>query len=148
MTYFSDALKSGTAFSEPVGATAIAASDMGFQALAKKITLQAATATNVDGTIILPRNSQILDIVVDSSVAWTAAGAVNFTAGITAGGTEYITAIDLKTVVRGAPTLTAAQVGAMADIGTNTSVVVRANSASGANAVGTTIVTVRYVQTV
>jgi len=148
MTYYSDALKSGTSASEPIGATAIAASDMGFQALAKKITLQAATATNVDGTIILPRNSQILDILVDSSVAWTATGAVNFTAGITAGGTEYITAIDLKTVVRGAPTLTAAQVGAMADIGTNTSVVVRANSASGANAVGTTIVTVRYIQTV
>ena len=75
----------------------------------------------------------------------TATGAVTFTAGTASAGTQYITSVDLKTVVRGAPTLTAAQVGAMVDIGTNTTLVCTATTASGANATGTTKVTVLYV---
>lgn len=113
----------------------------------KRATIQAASATNVDATITLPRNSQILQIFVDTTVAWTATGAVTLTAGTSAGGTQYITSIDLKTVTRGNPTLTAAQLLAMNNIGTNTSLVLRANSASGANNVGTTRVTVLFVQT-
>lgn len=141
-TYLSGALKQGTG----INSTGSAAST-GLVTTVYKTTLQAATATNVDGTITLPRNSQIVGIYVDSTVAWTATGAVTFTAGITAGGTEYITSIDLKTVTRGAPTLTAAQLLAMSNIGSNTSLVLRANSASGANATGTTIVTVLVAQT-
>ena len=79
------------------------------------------------------------------SVAWTASGTVTFTAGTASAGTQYITSIDLKTVVRGAPTLTAAQVGAMADISTNTTLVCTATTSTGANATGTTKVTVMYV---
>jgi len=144
-TYMHGALKSGSGFSEPLGTTAINASDIGYATFSKTATLQAATAATVDSTIVLPAGAQIIGIYADSSVAWTATGAVTFTAGITAGGTEYITSIDLKTVVRGAPTLTAAQVGAMANIGTNTNLVVRATTASGSNNTGTTRVTVLFV---
>ena len=136
-TYFEGAVKQGTNPSEY-------GTDVGYAIFARTATLQAATVTNVDATIPVPRGAQIISITADSSVAWTASGAVTFTAGITAGGTEYVTSIDLKTVVRGSGTQTAAQVGAMANVGTNTNVVVRANSASGSNATGTTIVTVLY----
>lgn len=136
-TYFEGAVKQGTNPSEY-------GSDVGYATFVRTATLQAATAATVDATISVPKNCQIVSITADTSVAWTASGAVTFTAGITAGGTEYVTSIDLKTVVRGSGTLTAAQVAAMANVGTNTSVVVRATTASGANATGTTRVTVLY----
>jgi hypothetical protein len=133
-TYHQGAIKNGSSICDTSGSATVTSIE--------KVTLQAATVTNVDQTITIPKNSQILAIYADSTVAWTATGAVVLTAGITAGGTEYITTIDLKTVTRGAPTLTAAQLLAMNNVGANTSIVFRANSASGANAVGTTIVTV------
>ena len=137
-SYAQGAQKCGTLPSE-------VASDVAYGVFSKTVVLQAATVTNVEATVAIPAGAQILSITADSSVAWTATGAVVLTAGITAGGTEYITTVDLKTVVRSAPTLTAAQVGAMANVGTNTSLVLRANSASGANTVGTTVVTVLFV---
>lgn len=136
-TYMQGALKSGTAASEYT--------NVGYATFTQVGTLQAASAAAVDLTFTLPANSQIVAIYVDSTVAWTATGAVTFTAGTTSAGTEYITSIDLKTVTRGAPTLTAAQLGAMANITTNTSLVCTATTASGANATGTTKVTVLYV---
>lgn len=139
-TYF-NAIKQGIGFSEGPAAVVSTVTSI------YKTTLQAATTTNVDATITLPKNSQIIAIYADSTVAWTATGAVTLTAGITAGGTEYITSVDLKTVTRGNPTLTAAQLLAMNNIGTNQSLVLRANSASGANATGTTNVTVLIAQT-
>jgi len=135
-TYFQGSLKQGVTPSESTAAVTSVVTSV------YDATIQAATVTNVDTTIVLPRNSQIIAIYVDTTVAWTASGAVTFTAGTTAGGTEYITSIDLKTVTRGNPTLTAAQLLAMNNIGTNTNLVLRANTASGANAVGTTLVTV------
>lgn len=135
-TYFQGAIKNGASASESTAAVTATVTSL------YKTTLQAATVSNVDATITLPKNAQILAIYVDSTVAWTASGAVVLTAGTTTGGTEYITSIDLKTVTRGAPTLSAAQLLAMNNIGTNTSLVLRANSASGANATGTTIVSV------
>lgn len=137
-SYAQGAQKCGTLPSE-------VASDVAYGVFSKTVTLQAATVTNVDTTVLVPAGCQILSITADSAVAWTAIGAVVLTAGITAGGTEYITSVDLKTVTRSAPTLTAAQLGAMSNVGSNTSLVLRANSASGANAVGTTVVTVLFV---
>ena len=135
-TYFQGALKQGDAPSEYQAAvTSIVTS-------VYKTTLQAASVGAVSSTIVLPKNSQIIAIYADTTVAWTASGAVNLTAGTAAAGTQYITAVDLKTVTRGNPTLTAAQLLAMNNIGTNTSLVLTATTASGANAVGTTLVTV------
>lgn len=136
-TYMQGALKSGSNPSEY-------GTDVAYALFTKQVTLQAATVTNVDATITIPKNCQITEILVDNTVAWTATGAVALTAGITAGGTEYITTLDLKTITRGAPTLTLAQLAAMKDVGTNTNLVLRANSASGANAVGTTTVSVVF----
>lgn len=136
-TYMQGALKSGSNPSEY-------GSDVGYAVFSKQITLQAATVAAVNGTITLPVGAQIVDILVDSTVAWTATGAVTFTAGTAAAGTQYVTSIDLKTVTRGSITFTAAQLAAMNNIGSNTSFVCTATTASGQNATGTTIVTVLY----
>jgi hypothetical protein len=145
-TYFQGAIKTGSGFSEQQGATAVAASDTGYITQAKSVTVQAATAASVDATIVLPPNSQILDFLCDSTVAWTATTA-SLTIGTAAGGAQYVTGFDVKTVTRG-PTaaFTAAQLLAMSNITTNTSVFIRVAS-TGANATGTTTVTVRYIQT-
>lgn len=135
-TYFQGALKQGATASESTAAVTSTVTSV------YTTTLQAATAAAVDATVTLPKNSKIIAIYVDTTVAWTATGAVTFTAGTASAGTQYITSIDLKTVTRGAPTLTAAQLLAMSDIGTNTSLVLTATTASGANATGTTLVTV------
>jgi hypothetical protein len=141
-TYFQGAVKQGANPSEY-------STDVGYTVFSRQATLQAPAATtgaiNVDVTIPIPAGSQILAIYVDSSVAWTASGTVTCTAGITAGGTEYITSIDLKTVTRGAPTLTAAQLGAMAAPASVNLVVRAAVSAASAGYVGTSIVTALYI---
>lgn len=135
-TYMQGALKSGDTPSE-YGA-------VGYALFAKSTTLQAASAATVDGTISVPKNSQLVSLLIDNTVAWTASGAVTLTIGVTAGGTEYVTSADLKTVTRPTITFTAAQLAAMANVGNNVSVVCRATTASGANATGTTIVTAVY----
>ena len=134
-TYFGSTIKAGTSPSQIATGT-------GTALLAQTVTLQAATATTVDGTITLPTGGRIVNIHVDSTVAWTAA-----TAGLTIGtaslGTQYVSSMDVKTITRG-PTAayTAAQLAAF-NYGTTTTLV--ASVASGTpNATGTTVVTVLY----
>ncbi len=139
-TYFGSAIKQGVSPSEATAAVTSTVLSI------YKTTLHAATAASVDATITLPKNSQIVAIYADSTVLWTATTA-SLTAGITAGGTEYVTGFDVKTITRG-PTAayTAAQLSALNNIGTNTSLVFRVAS-TGANNTGTTIVTVVVAQT-
>ena len=123
--------------------------DVGYAVFARSTVLQAPAATtgaaNVDATITIPAGCVILAIYADSSVAWTASGTVGITGGITAGGTEYVSSFDGKTVTRG-PTaaFTAAQLGAMAAPASTSMVFRAAVSAASAGYVGTTKVTVLY----
>jgi hypothetical protein len=137
-TYFQGAVKSGDNFSElPSGV------GVGTAVFTQTVTLQAATAANVDASFLIPKGARILGFNADSSVAWTATTA-SLTVGQSAGGTEYVTGFDVKTITRG-PTAayTAAQLGAMDNVGANTTVYVRVAS-TGANATGTTKVTIQY----
>ena len=83
-TYMEGALKTGSSPSEY-------GSDVGFCTFIKQATIQAATVAAVNGTITLPRGAQIHQIYVDTTVAWTATGAVTFTAGTASAGTQDIT---------------------------------------------------------
>jgi hypothetical protein len=138
------AVKSGSSPSEVVGATAAAADDLGYGLFSKTITLQAATAASVDGSIPLPVGAQIVDFRIDSTVAWTATTA-SLTIGLTAGGTDFVTGMDVKTITRG-PTaaFTAAQLGAMQALASGSSTLAVRVASTGANATGTTKVTVVY----
>ena len=138
-TYHQGAIKQGTGFSDSTSASVVTS--------VLKVTLQAASAGAVDGTITLPNGSQIVDMYVDTTVAWTAAGAVTVSGGTASAGTQYLSGISAKTGGRGSNSNTAAQVAAMQDVGANTSLVFTATTASGENATGTTIVTVLIAQT-
>jgi hypothetical protein len=101
----------------------------------------------VSATITLPPNSQILQIFADTTTAWNSATSDTLTVGTAAAGTQYITSVDVKVAspARGAPTLSSAQLLAMSNISTNTSVVATITPVGSASA-GSTTVTVMYVQ--
>lgn len=99
-----------------------------------------------EAVFYLPKNSQIVDILVDVLTAYNSATSATLTAGATSGGTEYAGSVNAKTAGRTRPTYTAAQLAAMDDIGTNTAVYVTVTS-SGQPTAGQVRVTIQYVQT-
>lgn len=120
-TYFGSTLTSGSSANSET-------TDGGFVVLTKTVTATTtADGLAVSSTLTLPANSQILDYYVDKTVAQVVGGGsattLPVTVGTVAAGTQYMSSVDLFTNVRAAPTLTSAQVLAMADITTNQSVV-------------------------
>lgn len=123
-TYFGSRVQSGAAPS--------VSTDAGDVVLAKTTTVTTAAAgTATSATITLPASAQILnffvDTVQDEAVGAGTATTIPVTVGTVAAGTQYMTAVDLIAGGRAAPTLTTAQLAAMANIGTNTSVVITAD---------------------
>ena len=111
----------------------------------KLINFDAAGTTNVDSTFILPAGSQIVQMFADTLTAWDSATSAGMTIGSTAGGTEYASSVDVKSNGRESLSYTAAQLAAMDDIGTSTTVYVRV-AQSGATTAGQSRVTIQYVQ--
>lgn len=91
------------------------------------VNFKAATLVN-DLTFFLPANSTIQDILVDTLTAYDSATSATLTVGTATGGTQYMTGVDVKSTGREAQSLSAAQLLAMKNIGTNTSVVVTVTS--------------------
>lgn len=89
-------------------------------------TIAAGTATSA--SLTLPASSQIIDFYVDTiqdeSVGGGTASAIAMTIGTAAAGTQYVSSTDVIGGGRIALSFTAAQLAAMDDIGTNTSVVI------------------------
>lgn len=119
-TYFGSALRSGSG-------TLTDTTDGGFVVLMQTTTV----TTNADGTassasVVIPSGSQIVDILIDQVqnevVGGGSATAINATVGTAAAGTQYVSATDVIGGGRAALSFTAAQLAAMADVGTNTSV--------------------------
>jgi Tfp pilus assembly protein PilW len=140
-TYFQGALKQGDEICDTVSAGIVTSVELGTVSFNP-----AAGATNVDLTFTIPKNSRILGFTVDTTTAWAnGAGTATCTIGTTAGGTQYVTGFDVKTVTRG-PTAayTAAQLGAMFAPASQT-VVVRVASSATATA-GTSRVAIELVQ--
>ena len=119
-TYFGSALRSGSG-------TLTDTTDGGFVVLMQTSTV----TTNADGTasstsVTIPSGSQIVSIFIDQTqnevVGGGTATAINATVGTAAAGTQYVSATDVIGGGRAALTFTAAQLAAMADVGSNTSV--------------------------
>lgn len=100
----------------------------------------------VDLTFYLPANAQITSIVPDVTTAFDSATSATLTAGTASAGTQYAGAVNAKTAGRAVPAYTAAQLAAMANIGSNTTLVVSVTTV-GATTAGAVRVTVHYVQT-
>ncbi len=107
---------------------------------------------NFDATLVqnvtlqLPRGSQIVQIIPDVLTAFNSATSATLTVGTASAGTQYVSGVNAKTAGRAAPTLTAAQLAAMDDIGTDRSVVTTVTSV-GQPTAGQVRVTIQYVQT-
>ena len=120
-TYFGSTLRAGSG-------TLTDATDGGFVVLTQTATLTTVAAgTAVSVTETLPAGSQILNFFVDTMVTPVAGAGTATTCPITIGtgaaGTQYLSATDAIAGGRIALSFTTAQCAAMADIGSNTSVV-------------------------
>lgn len=130
--------------------------------IGNSLVVQVATITQnstnpVSATFYLPGNSQITNFTLDTTVSWNSATSAVLTIGITAGGTEYVTSVDVKAATgRSAYTFTQAQLIAMLSTALNTSDslaagtpisrVVATVTPTGATSAGTTVVQVHYLQ--
>jgi len=106
-----------------------ASTDFGVAVLMKSVEVTTlADGSAVSGTITLPANSSIVDYKVDRVVAPSVGGGTATTLPVTVGtaaaSTQYMNSVDLFSTARAAPTLSAAQVLALSNIGSNTNVVV------------------------
>lgn len=142
----------GTAFDGPVisGNKRYADStpaNTGVALLTQSVTLDQNSTNAVSQTIVVPEQSQLVDILVDTTTAWNSGSSATLSVGTSAAGTQYAGSVDVKTAAgRQRPTFTGAQLLAMNNITTSTSVVVTVTP-SGATSAGKTIVTLVYAQT-
>lgn len=121
-TYLTGPLQLGTGLDNTAAAT-------GYVLQSQTVTVTTtADGLAVSGTITLPASSQIVDFNVDTMVTPVVGGGTATTCPVTVGtaaaGTQYMSSTNMITGGRAAPTLTTAQLLAMADISTNTSVVI------------------------
>jgi hypothetical protein len=120
--YIQGAITSGTTPSQ--------STNVGLVVLEQTVTVTTTSDTAASATITLPANSQLVAYFVDKTVTQVVGGSgtattLPVTVGTAAAGTQYMTSQDMfgATTGRAAPTITLAQVAAMANIGSNTSVV-------------------------
>lgn len=121
-TYFGSTLRAGSD-------TLTDTIDGGFVVMSQTTTVTTAAAgTATSATLTLPASSQIIDFIADMTVNEVVGGGtattIPMTIGTAAAGTQYVSSTDVFAGGRIALTFTAAQLSAMSDISTNTSVVV------------------------
>lgn len=116
------------------------------------VTLSQTAVINFDATLVqdatfnIPASSQIVDFYVDVLTAYDSASSATLSAGTASGGTQYLSAISVKTAGRRSNGYSAAQLAAMDDVGTNRTVVATVTSV-GQPTTGQVRVTMLYVQT-
>lgn len=121
-------------------------SNQGYAVLSQTALIDYDATLVQSAAIMLPAGSQILEITPDVLTVYNSATSATLSAGITAGGTEYASGVDAKTAAgRIEPVYTAAQLAAMDDIGTNTTVYVTVTSV-GQPTAGQVRATINYVQ--
>lgn len=118
-TYFGSTLTAGSYTTEGY--------DGGYAVLTQAISLTStADGLAVSGSILIPANAQILNFQIDTLIAPVAGGGTATTAPVTIGtaaaGTQYLSATNCFAAGRASLSFTAAQLTAMSNVGTNTSV--------------------------
>ena len=135
-TYFQGAVKSGDGFSET-------ATGVGTAVFSQTALIDFDTDLVQEAVFVLPKDGQIVDIVVDVLTAYNSATSATLTVGSASAGTQYAGSVDAKIAGRVRPTFTAAQLAAMDDIDGNTSVYATVTSV-GQPTAGSARVTVLY----
>jgi hypothetical protein len=139
-THFSGPLASGDI---QAGAAGV---NVGLAVLSQTMLINFDATLVQNGTINLPVNSQIVNVICDVLTAYNSATSATLTVGTAAAGTQYASGVNAKTAGRTIPTFTAAQLAAMDDTGTNEGVFATVTSV-GQPTAGQVRVTVNYVQT-
>ena len=135
-TYMQGAIKSGDGFSEtPTG--------VGTALLAQSALVTFDADLVAEAQFVLPVGAQITSFSIDTLTAYNSATSATLTIGSASAGSQYVGSVDAKTAGRAAPTLSAAQLTAMANIGTSTTVFATVTSV-GQPTAGSTRVTVFY----
>lgn len=138
-TYFGSTLVAGSALTE--------ATNGGYAVLSQTISLTTvAGGTAVSGSISIPSGSQIINFYVDTLTApvGDTATTAPITIGTAAAGTQYLSATDCYAAGRAALTFTAAQLTAMSNVGTNTSVFATVDPNGTVTTQGVFQITVEY----
>ena len=111
------------------------------------------STTAVSSTLYIPAGSLIVGFNVDVLTAFNSATSATLSVGITAGGTQYVSGVNVKAATgRIVPTYTAAQLAAMNGVtvlgvaAPTTAPVVVTVTPSGATSAGYVVVTMLYVQ--
>ena len=124
-TYIGSTLRTGSG-------TLTDSTDGGFVVVSQTTTVTTAAAgTATSASVFIPASSQIISFFVDTVqlqvIGAGTATTMPITIGTAAAGTQYVSATDAIAGVRVALTFTAAQLAAMADVGTNQSVFITAD---------------------
>jgi hypothetical protein len=138
-TYFGSTLVAGDALTE--------ATNGGYAVLSQTISLTTvAGGTAVSGSITIPAGSQIINFYVDTLTApvGNTATTAPITIGTAAAGTQYLSATDCYAAGRAALTFTAAQLTAMSNVSTNTSVFATVDPNGTVTTQGVFQITVEY----
>jgi len=120
--------------------------NLGFVALSQTRLMNFDATLVQDATFNVPAGTQLVDYYVDVLTAYDSATSATLSAGTSSGGTQYLSAINVKTAGRRPNAFSAAQLAAMDDVGTNRQVVVTITSV-GQPTAGQVRVTMLYVQT-
>ena len=120
--------------------------DIGLAVLSQTVLIDFDATLVQSKTVNLPQDSQIVDIIVDVLTDYNSASSATLTVGTAAAGTQYAGSVNAKTAGRVRPTFSAAQLAAMDDVDTNTTVVATVTSV-GQPTAGQVRVTYLYVQT-
>lgn len=110
-----------TTFSGPVRSGTLKTGEtngpnLGFAVLEQETSITQDSTTAVSSTLYIPVGAKLIDILVDTLTAFNSATTAVLSVGITAGGTEYASGVDVKTAGRVRPTFTAAQLAAMSNV--------------------------------
>lgn len=136
-SYFQGAVRSGDGFSET-------ATGVGTAVLSQTAVIDFNATLKSEATFVLPKNAQIVNAYFDVLTAFNSATSATGTLGSASAGTQYAGAVDAKTAGRAVPTFSAAQLAAMDDIGTSTTVYATLTSV-GQPTAGQVRVTLFYV---
>jgi len=120
--------------------------NLGFVALSQTALINFDATLVQNATFNVPAGTQLVDYYVDVLTAYDSATSATLSAGTSSGGTQYLSAINVKTAGRRPNAFSAAQLAAMDDVGTNRQVVVTVTSV-GQPTAGQVRVTMLYVQT-
>jgi hypothetical protein len=120
--------------------------NIGFVTLSQTALIDFDATLVQDATFNIPASSQIVDFYVDVLTAYDSATSATLSAGTASGGTQYLSAVSVKTAARRPNGFSAAQLAAMDDVGSNRTVVATVTSV-GQPTAGQVRVTMLYVQT-